>query len=218
MEQQEYGCQQTENPTTYRWVGQESGSDCGVAALAMVSGRPYAQVRSFFPFIETTGITYEECACYLRLFGFTLAPQWEGVAHKRGRELWPPAPFASVHLCVVKIRAEHRARHWVVMLADGTVLDGHGPQPRQLSDYFHIHGVIGSTPGISAQAVLMRSDALDIQQGTGRSGRICALTASRSYLRLRSPEYLIGRRRDAGQFATEQFRRWLNVNPSRLQP
>jgi hypothetical protein len=118
----------------------------------------------------------------------------------------------------VKIRPEHRTRHWVVLLADGTVLDGLGSQPRQLSDYFHVYGIVGIIPDISAPLGKTRAETLQDEQGTRYSASIEALTLKYARVRLLGPEHLLKRRRDASRFATEQFRRWLNVDPLRLKP
>jgi len=135
--------EQTEEARTYHWVKQQSGNDCGVAALAMILSQPYAKVRAFFPDVERAGLPFGECAWYLRFYGCTVSHPI--VSHKwaERHEVWPPEPFAPVHLCAVTIRHRPPQHHWVVMLTDGSVLDGHSPVPKRLSDYAYVNSVIG---------------------------------------------------------------------------
>lgn len=202
--------------TECRWVGQQSGKDCGVAALAMITGRSYTQVRSFFPYVETDGTSFEECAAYLYLVGYSVHPQEETSAHLRGAETLSPAPFAQVHLCNVTIREDSPTRHWVVMLADGAVLDSHRSEPGQLSNYFQVHRVFGIVPNTSAPADFTGADPLTEEQGKRcyitrrvvKRSPYAVLLQERKRLRR---EYLSVR-----QYFVKHLCRWLDIDLTRV--
>jgi hypothetical protein len=209
--------QQTEQTIDYRWVGQQSGKDCGVAALAVVTGHSYAQVRSFYPYVETSGISLEECAAYLRLFGYCIDSRRDASAQRRSAEPWPPAPFAPVHLCIVTIRAKTSTRHWVVMLAEGAVLDSHHPKPGQLSDYHEVHLVVGIVPDCSARASLNEADKLRELQAKRCYITRCAKKRSlysilRGELREYQDSYL-----SLWQGFVKHLCRWLDIDPVRVR-
>lgn len=146
MDESTLSDQQVEEAINYRWVPQRSRNDCGIAALAIVSGHTYTQVRSFFPGLTANGVTIGECAWYLRLFGCTVNPTKEPPLFHQGTDHWPPAPFAPVHLCRVKFGGRYSAGHWVVMLADGSVLDPSAQLPKQLCNYSFVDSVTGVCP------------------------------------------------------------------------
>lgn len=134
-------------PRTPRWVHQEDALGCGIAALAMVMGRPYQDVRADFNDRDFSqrGIDYEEADDYLAQHGYATA-RVRCFYLDRMRSAWPPAPFASLHLCVVVCSPNSSRAHFVVMQEDGTVLDPATPVPRRLTDYFAVQNVAAVVP------------------------------------------------------------------------
>jgi hypothetical protein len=132
-----------------RWVGQEDPMGCFVAAMAMVAGKTYAEVKAETGECWRRGGTFFPVDQYLSENRLVTARYWShdqfrGHAENGAwlcdkRDPWPPAPFAPVHLCEVRASAGH----WVVMLKDGTVLDPNVSEPRKLSDYSEVYLVIG---------------------------------------------------------------------------
>jgi len=212
----EEGGQSVAETTDYRWVGQQAKADCCVAALAMITGHPYAQVRSFFPFVETDGMSYDEYAAYLRLFGYSVDSREQTYAHRLGSEPWPPAPFAPVHLCSITHRAGCKTRHGVVLFADGTVLDPQGPEPKQLSDYYQINRVVGITLNNSARRDLQEAEIFSALQE-----QRCYITRRKvkrsTYAILRAQQKKLHRScLRASQFFVRHLCRWLAIDPARL--
>jgi hypothetical protein len=126
-------------------VQQEHKHGCAVAAMAMVTGKSYAEVFSAFDpehyDFERHGLSHFPIADYLAGEGyalrkFTRCDQRLNVT----REPWPVEPFTDVHICEV---VNSVMCHMVVMLGDGTVLDPAVEGPRRLSDYLAVHYVAG---------------------------------------------------------------------------
>lgn len=112
------------------WVGQEENNGCGIACLAMITGKDYQQVRNEFArFDNSDGLDPFALDSYLADHGYAVARKYEHAewAHKRfsrtKRETWTPEPFAEVHLAQVQSSTEPPRNHFVVVLSDGHVLD-----------------------------------------------------------------------------------------------
>jgi hypothetical protein len=121
-----------------RWVQQEDPYGCGIACIAMITGRSYAEAKASLPHPEhlvRTGMPFK----YLSDIGYVVdSPTYEA-------KTWPPEPFAGMHLCEVHVGdAPHG--HMVVMLADGAVLDPLTTEPRTLRDYEAVYIVAAITP------------------------------------------------------------------------
>jgi hypothetical protein len=127
-----------------RWVKQEDGRGCVLAALAMLTGQTYAQVKSEFfdQDWNNNGCTFEfDAHTYLAEHGYAIATKYRYYhPQKRDREIWPVPPFAPAHLCSVIVA---NGSHAVVLLADGTVLDPSTPKQKKLSDYSAVNSVMG---------------------------------------------------------------------------
>lgn len=123
-------------------VQQQDRFGCVVACLATILGRSYEDVRSEIgdPGRGLTDGTWSEF----------LANQGYAVQHlyrvdqltQAKRSVWPAAPWAPVHLCLVD--AGGPGGHLVVMLPDGTVLDParFGP-PVTLAAYASVMAMTG---------------------------------------------------------------------------
>lgn len=134
-----------------RWVRQEHDRGCGFAALAMLVGKSYAQV------VEEWGVPigengyeykpqkgspiYGHMDRYLCEHGFAVARQYPERLFPGEPIAWPPAPWRPVHLCNVTVVEGAPCNHWVVMLADGAVLDPLTTEPRRLTDYWRVNNV-----------------------------------------------------------------------------
>lgn len=131
---------------TVRWVGQEHPRGCGHAALAMLLGWTYPETVSAIPDPDpnVSGLSSREIDGFLAVQGYAVARRFRG-----GRWVpnpWPMEPFANVHLCHLTVHPDAPCDHWVVMLADGTVLDPLTPEPRRLSDYHQINNIAAVVP------------------------------------------------------------------------
>lgn len=88
---------------------------------------------------ERYGCSIREPDAYLLKHGYA----WQ-LAYRCGppgntfREVWPPAPWADVHICEVRVAAGY---HSVVLLRDGTVLDPACDAPRRLANYLEVVSV-----------------------------------------------------------------------------
>ena len=134
-----------------RWVAQEHDRGCGFAALAMLVGKTYAQVveeltkpllPDGFTYIPSAGSPiWQHMDRYLVDHGFAIARRYAEPLIAGDIYPWPPAPWVALHLCNVKVSEAAPCNHWVVMLADGAVLDPLTPEPRRLTDYWRVNNV-----------------------------------------------------------------------------
>ncbi len=114
------------------WVAQEHENGCVIASLSMVTGMTYKQVQQSFKVKVERGVHDDETDAWLAEHGFAVARKERRYKPgKCNRSPWPPAPFADLHLVVVK----EDDYHMVVMLRDGTVLDPATPGSWRLTDY-----------------------------------------------------------------------------------
>lgn len=117
-----------------RLVRQESPNGCGIAALAMVTGKTYGEVLDD---LVTGYPTSERIAAhalhdgmvewYLACQGYVWRRLYAGWALDR----WPPAPFAPLH--IVQVVQPSTNTHYVVWLPDETVLDPLSDEPTTLA-------------------------------------------------------------------------------------
>jgi hypothetical protein len=119
------------------YVSQEGADDCGVAVLAMLTGRTLGETMDW---IDWKGIPVEpwEMAralwrdgCYLRT-----AREPSDV----GQESWPPEPFAEAHYAMVTAT---KGGHWTIMDASGRVFDPWDRSRLSLDVYGAVHQVTG---------------------------------------------------------------------------
>jgi hypothetical protein len=125
-------------------IAQKQKCGCTVAAVAMVTGKSYEEVaRASTRDFDNDGVQLEDWLEYLFENGFTFHRLYR-VTHLQGvnkeRSVWPPEPFAPIHLCSV---VSPIAAHAVVMLANGDVLDPAKPGTHRLTDYKATHFVLG---------------------------------------------------------------------------
>jgi len=132
-----------------RWIGQEERWGCGCAAVAMITGQTYQQVKGFVERdFEPRGMTSGDWQLVLAELGYacqTIHRVKQYPWMNGERDVWPPTPWADVHLCEVVIPGG-AGTHMVVMLADGSVLDPLTDQPKHLSDYEQVYQVAAVVP------------------------------------------------------------------------
>lgn len=125
--------------TDVRWVGQEDAWGCGLATLAMISGRSYSEVKaSVDSWAEhdwaVNGATHYTLDRYLTE---------DGWFSQRRYESWglPMDAFAPIHYASV---AQPSGRgHFVVVLENGLVLDPLRKGIYALSDWERVNQLVG---------------------------------------------------------------------------
>jgi hypothetical protein len=139
-------------------VRQEHDYGCGLASLAMIDGKSYEDVRQWLitnwpggqadggappeNWLEKRGIYSGIADWYLGHHGYVWRKVYSGWAKDKPSFQWPPAPFAPVHL--VQVRQPSGNSHYVVMRADGVVLDPMTDEPRSLTDWPLVDNVMGA--------------------------------------------------------------------------
>jgi hypothetical protein len=116
---------------------------CTAAAVAMVLGKTYDEVqRCSRVDFRKDGCCIEIWFDYLFQEGFVYHRMYRCVQLQGGipREVWPPPPFAPVHICLVSTAL---GGHAVVMLENGDVLDPAKEGRFKLSDYAVTYVVYG---------------------------------------------------------------------------
>ncbi len=134
-------------------VRQEDTNGCGIACLAMITGKTYLEVRDELVYYDGSGLANHIIDEYLADHGYAVARKFEA-SHwqqkkygRTTREQWPVEPFADVHLCQVETWSD--TNHFVVMLRDGTILDPYNEHIHSLDAYkdvWNIAGIVKVTP------------------------------------------------------------------------
>jgi hypothetical protein len=107
-------------------VFQPEKSGCGIAAVAMVAEKTYAEVRqrcNMAHDFTVDGMGQYEMEDLLIHYGFSY--QIITKNHPRlgsAREVWPPAPWTELAIAQVR-NLSNSGYHYVVLLKDGRVLD-----------------------------------------------------------------------------------------------
>lgn len=138
-----------------RLVRQEHDYGCGIAALAMLTGSTYEDVRAWIldnwqnqimgyertgSWLSKSGVTGPVLDWYLAQRGYV----WRKVYSGWKPDPWPPEPFAPVH--VAQVIQPSGMAHFVVLTADGRVLDPMSDSPRSLTEWQQINYVQGVWP------------------------------------------------------------------------
>ncbi len=133
------------------WVKQEDAHGCGLAVLAMLTGKTYESVKS--DFVKLTkrppesfgerGINHIQLDAYLARCGFAISRsgQYDSFTNKK-RRVWPPRAIHDFNYCEVE-QAATGNWHFVVLLRDGSILDPLMPDIRYYSDYKRIASIAG---------------------------------------------------------------------------
>lgn len=131
-----------------RWIKQEDAHGCGLATLAMLTGKTYGEVKADFlkypkrfesGRFASRGITYLQIEGYLAEHGYAVARKcgWHPISVRKRK--FPPKPFADVHYCEVEQFSNNW--HFIVWLGDGTILDPLTDEKKTFADYKRIASV-----------------------------------------------------------------------------
>lgn len=134
--------------TTY--VAQPNGYGCAIACVAMIAGKTYDEMESWILDQDLPRTRMEQGiheGIYLEALdrlGFVYARRWrcDPFVNRCERPVWPPDPFAPIHLCTADVAVGH---HAFVMLGDGSVLDPFKRERTTIAhpDYLKVDQVIG---------------------------------------------------------------------------
>lgn len=132
------------------YVAQPNGYGCAIACVAMIVGKTYDEAERWF---LDQGLARErlERGVYDALWlealdrhGFVYVNRWrcDPYHNHSDRPVWPPEPFAPVHIFCSDVAAGH---HAAVMMADGAVLDPYKRERTAIThpDYLQIYQVVG---------------------------------------------------------------------------
>jgi hypothetical protein len=103
-------------------VEQKNAMGCGVACLAMITGKSYDDIAlSFDPKqLDEDGLDFATLDAYLAEHGYATRL----LSHARhGESEWPPDPFGPIHICQIRRQKFGDATHFVVMDRWGGVFD-----------------------------------------------------------------------------------------------
>jgi hypothetical protein len=145
---------------TLSWVHQEESWGCGCAAVAMITGLSYQEIKAYAERdFDRQGMSSGDWHVILAELGYALSIihrvrqyPWMNCA----RDEWPPRPWADVHLCEVVVAGGSGGSHMVVMLADGSVLDPLTPERKRLTDYAEVFQVAAVVPAPPIPQALCR--------------------------------------------------------------
>lgn len=122
-------------------VRQKHAMGCAPAALAMLSNKSYDEVVGDFQIdFSDRGLHIHQVDAWLMQNGFAVARMLRFKDYNVEQSPWPPAPWADVHLCEVRI-TQNGMGHWCVMISDGSVLDPYIEGQRVLGDYPYVSNV-----------------------------------------------------------------------------
>jgi hypothetical protein len=116
---------------------------CGIAVLAMITSQSYQDVRAEFTqqYIDK-GMTEWAMNGYLAEHGYAVAHKYPHyMPQQKHRDVWPPVPFAPIHYCCVYTASN--THHYVVMLADGSIIDPAKSGVWRCADYEAVQNVAG---------------------------------------------------------------------------
>jgi hypothetical protein len=127
-----------------QYVAQEHESDCGVAVLAMLTGRTLVETCDWIKW-HGRDLQPAEMHWWLWRDGFYLRsvklrvdlPGWSD------EEGWPPVPFrpfAPAHYLMVTAA---KGGHWVALDGDGALLDPWDRARQSLDAYSAVHEIVG---------------------------------------------------------------------------
>lgn len=147
------------------WVGQKDHGGCAAATAAMIIGCSYEEAKAQIdaspchdkPIDWNVGTSHIEVDYVLGehgWFGHRVYLSWQQQVMVVGDQppywelkpggVWPPEPFAQIHYATV---THGKFYHFVVMLADGTVLDPMQPGHFSLDDWPTVSNVRGLVRG-----------------------------------------------------------------------
>lgn len=103
-----------------KYTAQRENMDCGVACLAMITGKTYDEVKAELKLDISDGISEYVLDNYLADNGYAVARIHPFNAYQeKVRDKWPIEPFADMHLCIVETGV---GPHYVLMLTSWDVV------------------------------------------------------------------------------------------------
>lgn len=122
-------CVCTAGTLPLQFLYQPETNGCGIAAIAMATATPYAEVRRRLVMSADLsgatgqGVDVGQIDDLLGALGFAWQARYAHCHRLRApRNPWPCEPWADVHLCMVRNLSDSSG-HFVVLLRDGRVLD-----------------------------------------------------------------------------------------------
>jgi hypothetical protein len=155
-------------------IRQQDPAGCALACIAMATRHSYETVKRWFPLSDFVnyGITHHDIEDYLGDHGFRFARKYRWLPGRDPktlkqpeRKLWPPQPFAPVHIIGI-----NDGRHDVVWLPDGTVLDPNHEEPRHITQVGNVAFVIGVWPDDAEQLI---ADILELYDDDEACAKEC---------------------------------------------
>lgn len=126
-----------------RHVAQRGDSDCGVATFAMLTDRSYDEALAVIG--HEADVPDHTIRVWLQRDGWFI----RDIDHRsESSGVWPPRPFAERHFAIVTQPSGNG--HYVVMEADGTVLDPLTVEPRRLDEWEVCSNVCGMVRHVAA--------------------------------------------------------------------
>lgn len=124
-----------------RWVRQEDAEGCALAILAMLTGRSYGEIKDTVNGWSEKGQDWSRSGTSFYTVDRLLVS--EGWWMQKRYTLWnlPIEPFAELHYASVRQPSGHH--HFVVVLADGIVLDPLQEGERRLTDWPDVNYLVG---------------------------------------------------------------------------
>lgn len=132
------------------YVAQPNGYGCAIACVAMIVGKAYDEMEAW---LLSQGLPRDRMeqgiheGIYLEALdrlGYVYARRYrcDSFHNRCDRPVWPPEPFAPIHMCSADVPSGH---HAFVMLADGAVLDPFKRERTAIThpDYRQVDQVIG---------------------------------------------------------------------------
>ena len=131
--------------TPITFVPQRGETDCVIACLAMVTGKPYDEVLEEFAGYwkdnSEEGVGDNAFYQYLGQHGYlvqTFKRLYE--PSQTPRTPWPPAPFAPIHVLGVDYMGDE---HGIVMDKDGLIHDPYNEGITGLFEYPIVYEIVG---------------------------------------------------------------------------
>lgn len=127
-----------------QFVKQKHQHGCGIACIAMVTGKPYDEIiNDFLNDFHTEGMTAQSLMDYLGDLGFSIVfkrlSHWNNKDFARDEML---RPFAPVHILAIKRKADSLG-HFVVMDETGKLFCPNEKSHDQIKDSYLIDEAIG---------------------------------------------------------------------------
>ena len=124
---------------------QTDSQGCGIACIAMVTGKPYNLVKEqFYNTFSEAGMSIQDVIEYLGDTGFSIIHKYITNYQKidfANKEMLEP--FAKAHIIRIKYKFDSEVGHFVVMDEEGKIFCPSGLTDEEVKDAYAITDVIG---------------------------------------------------------------------------